>query len=379
MQGPVKPPPPPPEVALFRAEAAARFNRLATTENGLVERLAMFWTNHFAVSTAKGNTLRVLAGPFEREAIRPHVLGRFADMLRAVEMHPAMLIYLDNQMSIGPNSRAGRNRNRGLNENLAREILELHTLGVDGGYTQADVTAFANVLTGWIFSAPDEDAIYGGRFTFAPVRHEPGPQTVLGRIYSGEGMEQGGAVLDDLARHPSTARFIARKLARHFVADDPPPALVERLAKVFSDTDGDLNAVTRALVDAPEAWTTPLTKMRTPLDFAVAGMRATGRMPDVQVRARRAQRDGTAALEPARAERLARHARTPGPPPRAWTRVSTSRRSGASMNGNLNPNEVLDAVLGAAASPETRQAVSRAESRVQGLAILMMSPEFQRR
>ena len=165
MQGPVKPPPPPPEVALFRAEAAARFNRLATTENGLVERLAMFWTNHFAVSTAKGNTLRVLAGPFEREAIRPHVLGRFADMLRAVEMHPAMLIYLDNQMSDRPElPRRDAIATAGLNENLAREILELHTLGVDGGYTQADVTAFANVLTGWIFSAPDEDAIYGGRF-----------------------------------------------------------------------------------------------------------------------------------------------------------------------------------------------------------------------
>src|SRR6185295_3643448 len=161
------------EDAIYKAEAAARFSRMMTTPNGLQERLVLFWSNHFCVAISKGNEVRVMAGAFEREAIRPYVLGKFGDMLKAVEQHPAMLFYLDNNQSIGPNSRNGIASKRGLNENLAREILELHTLGVDGGYSQADVTSLARIITGWTVTQPDDDALYGGRFTFSPTRHEP--------------------------------------------------------------------------------------------------------------------------------------------------------------------------------------------------------------
>ena len=191
-------------------------------------RLVMFWSNHFCVSANKG-PVRGMAGAYEREAIRPHVLGRFVDMLLAVERHPAMLVYLDNHVSIGPNSRAGLNRGLGLNENLAREILELHTLGVGGGYTQEDVTNLARILTGWTVANLANPVGEPGRFFFAPARHEPGAWTVLGKRYGEAGMAAGEAVLRDLARHPATARHIARKLARHFVSAEPPAALVARL------------------------------------------------------------------------------------------------------------------------------------------------------
>ena len=198
------------------------------------------------------------AGSFEREAIRPHVLGRFGDMLVAVEQHPAMLFFLDNEQSLGPSSRAGINRHRGLNENLAREIMELHTLGVNGGYTQDDVTSFARVITGWTFAGRQGVLGAAGSFVFNANAHEPGAQRVLGKIYEANGVAQGEAVLADIACHPSTATFISTKLARHFVADDPPPALVAKLQDIFVRTDGDLRLLANALIDADEAWTAPL-------------------------------------------------------------------------------------------------------------------------
>ncbi len=228
---------------LYRAEVSARMRKQAEARAGYVERLVAFWSNHFAVSAAKGPLVRASAGAFEREAIRPHVLGRFEDMLIAVEQHPSMLFYLDNQRSMGPNSRAGRNRGKGLNENLAREILELHTLGVGGGYTQADVTSLARIITGWSFAGRRARREEPGVFLFRANWHEPGDHDLLGKAYTQRGIEQGEAAFADLARHPATARHIATKLVRHFVADDPPPALVERLTKVFLDTDGDLGAV----------------------------------------------------------------------------------------------------------------------------------------
>jgi len=272
-----KPPEPQIEQTIFQAEVRARSVRLVGTENGFLERLVLFWSNHFAISLAKGGPMRVLAGAFERETIRPHVLGRFADMLMAVEKHPVMLIYLDNQQSIGPASRSGQNGRRGLNENLAREILELHTLGVDGGYSQDDVTSLARIITGWTFVQPDDDALYGGRFTFAPVRHEPGRHVLLGKTYPEGGLEQGEEALADIARHPAAAHHIAAKLARHFVADDPPPALVENLTHVFRITDGDLYAVSYALVDAAEAWDREARKLRSPEEFVIAAFRALRR------------------------------------------------------------------------------------------------------
>ena len=374
-----KPPEPPVAQKFFRADAMARFRCVLHAEAGFTERLVHFWSNHFCVSAAKG-PVRAIAGSFEREAIRPHVLGRFADMLRAVEQHPAMLFYLDNAQSFGPHSKAGQNRKRGLNENLAREILELHTLGVDGGYTQADVTTLARILTGWTFAGREGKLAEPGTFVFFANAHEPGDQTLLGKVYRAGGVEQGEAALADLARHAATARHIVRKLAHHFVADNPPDSLVAKLEKVFRDTDGDLKSVSVALIDADEPWTTPLSKMRTPEEFMLAALRAIDRMPD----------DPGPILGPLGAMGMPLW-QPPGPngwpdTVDAWasaegmkSRLDASAAIAARVKNLINPSELLDTVAGEAASSETRQAVARAESRQQGLALLLMSPEFQRR
>jgi uncharacterized protein (DUF1800 family) len=374
------PKPPSPEQIVYRAEALARFQRAVQARAGLVERLVAFWANHFCVSVAKSNFIRISAGAFEREAIRPHVLGRFSDMLFAVESHPAMLHYLDNQQSIGPNSQAGLRQNRGLNENLAREIMELHTLGVDGGYTQADVTSLARILTGWTIAGRAGKLGEPGTYVFNPNAHEPGPQVLLGKTYAPEGTRQGEAALLGLARHPATAKHIATKLCRHFVADEPPPALAARLAGVFSATDGDLKAVTLALIDAPEAWTAPLTKMRMPYEFLVAAMRITGRVPE----------DPGALLHPL--AMLGMPFWTPPGPngfpdtAAAWAspegmklRLDVASQAASRLRDPPDPRELLDAIAGGAASEETRQAVARAETKQQGIALLLMSPEVQRR
>ncbi|KAB2920881.1 MAG: DUF1800 family protein [Hyphomicrobiaceae bacterium] len=380
-QGPkMKAAEPPVPQRLLRADAMARFQRAVHAPVGFVERLVHFWSNHFCVSAAKGGIVRATAGCFEREAIRPHVLGRFADMLKAVESHPAMLFYLDNAQSLGPNSKAGQNRKRGLNENLAREILELHTLGVDGGYTQADVTALARIITGWTFTGRQRRIGEPGTFVFVPAAHEPGDHTVLGKVYEAGGIEQGEAVLADLARHPATARHLAWKLARHFVADDPPKPLTEHLAKVFANTGGDLKAVAVALIDSDEAWSAPLSKMRTPEQFLLAALRAIGRMPE----------GPGLILGPLNALGMPLW-QPPGPngwpdTAAAWTspegikvRLDVSAAIAGRMRDLVNPSELLETIAGEAASRETRQAVARAESRQQGLALLLMSPEFQRR
>jgi len=374
-----KPPEPPVAQKFFRADAMARFGSVFHAEVGFTERLVHFWSNHFCVSAAKG-PVRAIAGSFEREAIRPHVLGCFADMLRAVEQHPAMLFYLDNAQSFGPHSKAGQNRKRGLNENLAREILELHTLGVNGGYTQADVTTLARILTGWTFAGREGRLGEPGTFVFFANAHEPGDQTLLGKVYRAGGVEQGEAALADLARHAATARHIARKLARHFVADNPPDSLVSKLEKVFRDTDGDLKSVSVALIDADESWTTPLTKMRTPEEFMLAALRAIDRMPD----------DPGPILGPLAAMGMPLW-QPPGPngwpdtvdawasPEGMKSRLDASAALATRIKDQINPSELIGTIAGEAASSETRQAVARAESRQQGLALLLMSPEFQRR
>jgi uncharacterized protein (DUF1800 family) len=362
---------------IYLEEATARFTALATTDTPLIERLALFWTNHFAIAINKAPVLRASAGAFEREAIRPHIFGRFADMLRAASQHPAMLVYLDNFQSIGPNSRAGERNQRGLNENLAREILELHTLGVDGGYTQEDVTSFARILTGWTMVAPGDDDFFGGRFTFSPARHEPGAQSLRGKRYDQANVEQGVAALDDLARHPSTARHIARKLARHFISDAPPQRLVQELQDTFVSTGGDLLAVTGALLKAPEAWSAPLTKIRSPQLFLAALARAGQRRPETPGLLNQLNLLGQPLWQP------------PGPngfpdAEDAWAspegmvvRMDVAMQW-ARLNATLDPNALTEEILGKAATRETREAVARAGSRAQGLAILFMSPEFQR-
>jgi uncharacterized protein (DUF1800 family) len=242
-----------------------------------------FWFNHFNVFMLKDEA-PYLINTYEREAIRPHALGKFRDLLGAVAKSPAMLVYLDNWQSIGPNSEAaglkpGQTPNpnaprRGLNENYARELMELHTLGVDGGYTQQDVTEVARVFTGWTLQPPDK----GFEFAFLPRTHEPGTKTVLAKSVPESGINEGLQVLDILAKSPATAKFICTKLARRFVADDPPPALVEAMADDFMATDGDIKEVLRTMFHSKEFWSPEIyrKKVKTPLEFIVSAIRATG-------------------------------------------------------------------------------------------------------
>jgi uncharacterized protein (DUF1800 family) len=364
----------------FRAEALARLQRAVIADCGFVERLVAFWSNHFCISANKGGLARMWAGSFEREAIRPHVLGRFGDMLKAVEQHPAMLFFLDNQQSLGPESRAGQNRKRGLNENLAREIMELHTLGVGGGYSQDDVTSLARIITGWTFAGRQGQLGTPGSFVFNANAHQPGPQLLLGKTYENNGVAQGEAALADIARHPSTAKFIATKFARHFVADDPPPALVARLQETFRKTDGDLKALTFALLDSDEAWQAPLTKLRSPYEFLVATGRLLGRIPEDPGRYL-----GSLNL-------LGQPLWSPSGPNgfpdtnAAWAapegmklRLDISAQVASRLADGIDPRDLLELVAADAASPETRRTIEHAESRQQALALLLMSPEFQRR
>ena len=364
----------------FRAEALARLQRAMLAECGFTERLVVFWSNHFCISASKGELARMWAGAFEREAIRPHVLGRFADMLKAVEQHPAMLFFLDNQQSLGPDSRAGQNRKRGLNENLAREIMELHTLGVGGGYTQEDVTSLARIITGWTFAGRKGQLGAPGSFVFNANAHQPGPQMLLGKTYEATGLAQGEAALADIARHPSTANFIATKFVRHFVADEPPPALVARLRDVFVRTDGDLKALATALVDSDDAWKAPLTKMRSPYDFLVATGRLLARVPeDPGGYLGNLNLLGQPLWTPAGPNGFPDTAAAWAAPEGLKLRLDIASQMGARLGPNIDPMDLLEFAAADAASVETRKTIERAESRQQALALLLMSPELQRR
>jgi uncharacterized protein (DUF1800 family) len=362
---------------IYLSEAKARINAALDAEIGFVERLVWFWSNHFCVSADKGN-VRPICGAYEREVIRANVLGRFSDMLLAVESHPAMLIYLDNARSIGPDSIAGLRQKRGLNENLAREILELHTLGVRTVYTQEDVTRFAHVITGWTFVPFRQDPVRGGEFEFNPRMHQPGAQTVIGRSYPDAGLQQGRAVLAALARHPATASHVAAKLARHFVADEPPPALVERLAKRFLATQGDLKEVAKAMVAAPEAWEAPRARLKRPGEWVVGMLRAVGvTPPDIGPVMQAHNLLGEPLWRPPAPNGFADESAP-------WLdgltqRLDIANQFARRLGAEADPRDVFEQALAPLASTETRQAILRAESRPQALALLFMAPEFQRR
>jgi len=364
----------------YRAEALARLQRAAIADCGFTERLVAFWSNHFCISANKGELARMWAGSFEREAIRPHVLGRFGDMLKAVEQHPAMLFFLDNQQSLGPDSRAGQNRKRGLNENLAREIMELHTLGVGGGYSQDDVTSLARIITGWTFAGQQGQLGAPGSFAFNANAHQPGPQTLLGKVYEAGGLAQGEAALSDIARNLATATFIATKFVRHFVADEPPPALVARLRDVFTRTDGDLRAMSVALVDSDEAWTTPLTKIRSPYEFLVATGRLLARVPeDPGPYLNGLTTLGQPLWAPAGPNGFADTNAAWAAPEGMKLRLDIAAQVAARLGNTIDPRDLLEFAAADAASADTRQTIEHAETRQQALALLLMSPEFQRR
>lgn len=370
-------------------EIAARYDLAARTDTPFAERLMRFWSNHFAVSIDKG-AARLYAAPMDREAIRPHAFGRFADLLLAVETHPAMLRYLDNDTSIGQNSAlAGRVARRnagkrpGLNENLAREILELHTLGADSGYTQADVGEVARAITGWGVLRPPElgDGAPDSAFVFREGAHEPGARSVLGKRYPQEGLEQGRAILADLALHPATARHLGFKLARHFVSDTPPTSLVERIARAYLDSQGELTAMYRVLVQSPEAWVTGARKFKTPDDYIVSAMRAGG----IDLAARPQQllqlleRLGQPVFTPRSPAGFPDTTADWGGADALWKRVQAAE----ALAGRVSPERGTPLSLARAALGEAQvagdfaNALLRAGSAKDGYALLFGSPAFQ--
>ena len=363
---------------LFRREAGARIQAMATADQPFRERLVAFWSNHFTVSVRRSEVTG-LVGAFEREAIRPHVTGHFEDMLLAAIRHPAMLLYLDNAQSIGPHSQVGLRSRRGLNENLAREILELRTLGVEGGYNQDDVRAFAAILTGWSVLGPrDVDGGTNG-FVFRPATHEPGEKTLLGVRYPEGGESEGVAALAALARHPATARHVATRLARHFIADQPPAAAVARLERVFRDSGGDLGRLAGALVDSPEAWAEPLAKIKTPEELVVSTLRATGviwPLDRVVGQLRQLGQMSFSAPSPAGWPDVA--GEWVGPEA-VMQRIEWCALAGHRLAPMVRPADLLEATIGPVARPETRQVVLQAASVAEAVTLLLASPEFQRR
>ena len=392
------------------ADARSRLITAATTQRPFTERLHLFWANHFTVSLAKG-AVRGLVGAFERDAIRPHIAGTFEAMLVAATLHPAMLRYLDNNQSAGAHSMLAKRvarrsetmqdspRTVGLNENLAREVLELHTLGAASGrstqggvqdgarghYRQADVTAFAAVLTGWrVGQQPTDDAR-----NFDPAWHEPGPKTLLGKSYP-EGPDALRQVLHDLAEHPATARFIATKLARHFIADEPPPAVVDALAATYLRSHGQLSEVYRELVRSPEAWLPTAAKLKTPEEFVLSTLRVLGL--GLGLDKRQLDRPGaggnlTGSIN-AMGQRTHSAPSPAGWPDRAedwlgpeavWKRMEWATRVADRLGRSVDARQLASASLGPLLGDSSRQQIERAADGPQALALLLMSPEFQRR
>ncbi len=368
--------------ALALRGAKATFARALGSDDPFRERLVAFWADHFTVAP----TARIemaLPGILIDEAIRPHVAGRFADMLRAVTTHPAMIVYLNQEASVGPTSPRGKRQKTGLNENLARELLELHTMGVGAAYTQGDVRELAELLTG-LTIAPEQG------FIFDPRRAEPGPETVLGVTYDGAGMQPILQALDDLAARPETAAHLARKLAVHFVADAPDPALVAALEASLARTGGNLLAVSEALLTHPAALDTKTVKARQPFDFLVAALRALGVQPGEIVEAA-PKAFNRLVLGPLEAMGQPFH-RAPGPdgwpeaeadwitPQGLAARIEWALQAPARIVRPLpDPREFLTTALRGRAGDRLVWAVSAAESARDGVGLVLASPEFNRR
>lgn len=364
----------------------SRLRQAAETDAPFVERLTHFWANHFAISIERSE-IAIAAGSFELDAIRAHVLGRFEDMLQAVEHHPAMLIYLDQVLSIGPQSplatlAARGGRKAGLNENLGREILELHTLGVRTGYTQADVTQNAMALTGWTVGG------YGSRssdadpfaFQFRPIIHEPGTRTILGRQFPQPDEKQGEAVLTMLAKAPPTATHIATKLARHFAGDDPPPAMVARLADAFERGGGDLPTVYRALIESPEAWVDRPLKFKSPWDWTVSAARALGPPMIAGMRvASTLKQLGEPIWKPGAPSGFDDISQRWAGPDALLRRAEMAPRFASPFGDQVDARTLAPKVLPGSLAPATARAIAGAESATSAISLLLVSPDFLRR
>lgn len=373
--------------ALYEAGVGARADSALETEAPFVERLVHFWSNHFCVSADNAST-RAYAAQFERDAIRPHVLGRFEDMLIAVEQHPAMLIYLNQINSIGPNSPAAKRadlrnpaRKRGLNENLGRETMELHTLGVRSGYTQADVTEYSRALTGWTVAglSPRDRGSPGG-FVFRAALHEPGARTILGKRYDQPGEQQALAALRDFARSPHTAIHISTKLARHFAGDTPPPALVARLADSFQRSGGDLPTVYRTLIDSPEPWAPAPLKFKTPWEWTISSLRGLGRASVGKMRiAGLEQQLGQPVWKPGAPAGWDDTAASWAGPDALLRRIDAAARLVAPVGDSFDARALGPKLIPASLAPATAEQIARAESPASALALLLVSPDFLRR
>jgi uncharacterized protein (DUF1800 family) len=375
-----------------RKEIDARVDKQMRADIGFVERLVIFWSNHYSMTVNKADAIRGMMGQLERDVIRKHVLGNFSDMLLGVMQHPSMLAYLDNDDSIGPNSPAGKAWGAGFNENLAREAMELHTVGSGGGYTEKDVSQFALILSGWSYVRGWEaEGHYNGgnkhnrgRFIYRRKWHEPGRIKFMGKTYEPEGQLQGIRALRDLARSHETAEHIAFKLVRHFITDEPTPAMVNPLKQEFIKTDGDLRAVALELLKLPQAWSMPLTKLRTPYELAIAQFRALG--------LRYKSDQYWAFSEPLRAlNQLVWECPSPegysddtlhwldpdGMTIRLDTALLAGRVYGERYRGNAS--KLAKSIFGAAMSSETRERIGGAGDKPYALTVLFSSPEFQRR
>lgn len=359
----------------------ARLQHAIMTEDSFIERLAFFWLNHFSVSRKNAGQAATLTD-YELEAIRPHITGHFADMLLAVAQHPAMLIYLDNAASFSPDSRMGKRRKKGLNENLAREILELHTLGVNGGYTQADVGALARLITGWSINREK------GTFQFRGYTHDPAEATLLGTRYPAgknakDKQTRGEKALRDIAQRPETARFLATKLARHFIADTPPPQVVEHLAAAYTNSKGDLKAVYHALIALPEAWVAQPAKLKSSTELIISAARLANAGTNLnpkyfhqsyqELGSAPFTADSPAGFPDTAAELLGSDMviRRIGWAPYA-ARLLVNENS-------IAPDSAAHRAFGEQLSPTTYKTITSTEEREQAYAYLFASPEFQRR
>ncbi len=374
---------------IFQQHNSLRLQTAIETTQPFAEHLLRFWSNHFTVAVSGGpkGVLRLIALPYENEAIRSKLAADFASLLLSVEQHPAMLIYLDNDTSFGPNSRVGRIRNRGLNENLAREILELHTLGVDGGYSQADVTSLAKMITGWTVmrrELNDRDRNPGnlGEFRFLQPVHETGTHSLLKKDYIANGVRQGEAALVDIAQHPATARYVATRLVSHFVADAPPASAIEKIAAVFIQSEGSLPEIHAALVDLDEVWQGEQRKLKTPEELIISTARALNM---------NSRSNGSAQIfnSMSRTLNVFNHYPFTATSPAGWPddaehwgspdallkRIEWVNQIAGNIGNRVDPDSLAREIL-----PENealQQALSRAESRSQGLALLLASPDFQ--
>jgi uncharacterized protein (DUF1800 family) len=379
---------------IYINSADTRMRLALSSSTPFMERWVHFWSNHFAVSVDKLSVVS-FAGDHEFHAIRPHVRGRFADLLKAAVTHPAMLLFLDQAVSIGPDSPFARivaqrrpDRRFGLNENLAREILELHTLGVRSGYSQADVTSFAHALTGITVAGlgrgPEQRFMANaepGETVFVEGLHSPGERTVLGRRYAQTGRAQAEAILADLAARPETARHIATKLARHFVADEPPAALVSQLEADFLRTGGDLSSLARTLIRSPEAWQTTTPKFKTPWDWTISALRGIGvdRLPNPQGAYGMFEQLGQTIWRSGSPAGYSDMAATWAGPQALTDRVDLANRLAGQMGGQQDARALAPALLADALTEPVSTAIARADSPAQGLALLLVAPAFLRR